>query len=349
MSHQSRPAIPLPRKLLTGFAVAILVVVTQGAFGAGGGAQSSLAASTEDEFTLVMVPDTQYAIQNKPELFYAQTNWILDNREALNIPFVLHVGDIIEWPSNTDQWDRAKQGMTTLDGNVPYQIAIGNHDMDAWAPDGYEGIEADRSTDMFNTYFPLSLFEAKPTFGGNYPEGLSDNTYFEFTAGGVDWLVISLKYDPTDDELAWADQVVAAHPDRLVIINSHNYQQGQGSQSQRTPVGDRIWDAVAKKHANVRFVFSGHWVSAGMRVDEGDNGNEVYQIQADYQTSDPVLVNENSYLRVMTVKPQEGALDVSTFSPYCAEHVVECLFMTNKTDENNEFTVTGINYSPSPE
>ena len=346
MTRRQRTAVMRPRTLLVGFLMATVLVVAQG-FPSLNGAGNRGLAMTEDEFTLIMIPDTQYAVQNKPALFYAQTNWIRANRDALNIPFVLHVGDIVEWPTTLNQWDRAKQGMSTLDGHVSYQIAIGNHDMDAWATGTHAGIEADRSTTLFNTYFPLSLFQADPTFGGNHPAGLSDNTFFEFTAGGVDWLVVSVKYNPTDAELAWADQVVAAHPDRLVIINSHNYQQGNGSQSQRTDAGDRIWNAVAKKHENVRFVFSGHWVSAGMRVDVGDHGHSVYQIQADYQTNDQLMVNENGFLRVMTVKPQAGTLEVETFSPYCAANLLECLFTTNKTDANNQFTVTGIDFSPS--
>ena len=342
MSRQSQSRSMSPRRLLTALTVTVFVVVAQM-----GGAAERLDASTDDEFTLVMIPDTQYAVQNKPQLFYAQTDWILANRDTLNIPFVLHVGDIIEWPATANQWQRAKQGMSTLDGHVPYQVAIGNHDMDAWSSGGAAAIATDRSTTLFNQHFPLSLFQAEPTFGGNHPTGLSDNTYFQFTAGGVDWLVISLKHDPTPTELAWADQVVAAHPDRLVIINSHDYQQGNGSQSQRTAAGEKIWNAVAKKHENVRFVFSGHWVSAGMRVDEGDNGNRVYQIQADYQTSNQLMVNQNSYLRVMTVNPQDGTLDVSTYSPYCADNPLQCFFQTNKTDANNQFTVTGIDFSPS--
>ena len=50
-------------------------------------------------FTLVVIPDTQLAVQNKPELFDAQTEWIVDHRRSHNIPFVVHVGDVVEWPS----------------------------------------------------------------------------------------------------------------------------------------------------------------------------------------------------------------------------------------------------------
>jgi len=291
-------------------------------------------------FTLVMIPDTQLAVQNKPELFYAQTEWILQERKRANIRFVVHVGDVVEWPSRISDWERAKMAMQPLDRKVPYQLAVGNHDFDAWACEPpatcnpWEHIEEDRSTTYFNTYFPLSLFEEWPTFGGNYPREQSDNTYFEFRAGGIDWLVITVAFNPTDAELAWAERVIAKHRNQLVIVNTHEYQDGDV----RTPTGDRIWN-VLKKYPNVRFVFSGHYVNQGMRVDLGDHGNPVYQIQADYQTYSIPDVNENGYLRVMKVDPAARTMSVQTYSPYC-DKTGEC--PAYKTDTRNQFTITDL-------
>lgn len=293
-----------------------------------------------EPFTLVMIPDTQLAVQNKPELFYAQTEWILDARKSKNIPFVVHVGDVVEWPSRISDWERARQAMRPLDGKVPYQLAIGNHDFDAWACtppatcNPWEHIATDRSTTYFNKYFPLSLFESWPTFGGNHPREQSDNTYFEFTAGGTDWLVITVAFNPTDAELAWAERVIADHPNQLVVVNTHEYQNGDV----RTPIGERIW-TVLKKYPNLRFVFSGHYVNQGVRVDAGDNGNLVYQIMADYQTYSIPNVNENSYLRVMSIDTATGTMAVQTYSPYC-DKTGECPAF--KTDPRNQFTLTGL-------
>src|SRR5512142_1243601 len=176
-------------------------------------------------FTLVVLPDSQLAVQNKPELFTAQTEWILAHRRDRNIAFVVHLGDVVEWPSRVSDWERGTAALYSLDRSVPYAISVGNHDMDAWActppetcdPNQY--IATDRSTTMFNTYFPRSLFAARCGFLGSFPADRSDNTAIAFRAGGVAWLVVSLKYRPTDEELAWADQVIAGHPGYRVIIN----------------------------------------------------------------------------------------------------------------------------------
>jgi hypothetical protein len=297
--------------------------------------------SVRSQFTLVVLPDTQLAVQNKPELFSAQTEWIVANRQARNIRFVVHVGDVVEWPSRVSDWERGTAAMARLNGVVPYTVGVGNHDFDAWACnpptscDPNQAIATDRSTTMFNRYFPRRLFAGWPSFGGSHPRGSSDNTFFTFTAGGVDWLVLSLKYRPTDGELVWANRVIASNRDRQVILNTHEYQDGTA----RSAVGERIWNTVARRHRNVRFVLSGHYVAAGARVDVGDNGNTVHQIQADYQTYSIPMVDENSYLRLMAFDTRAGTVGVTTFSPYCAA-TGQC--PSGKTDPANQFELTGV-------
>jgi hypothetical protein len=213
-------------------------------------------------FTLVVLPDAQIAVQNKPELFTAQTEWILNHREDQKIAFVAHVGDVVEWPSRLSDWQRAIAALNPLNQNVPYAISVGNHDFDAWACtpaatcDPNQAIAADRRATMFNSHFPLSMFQSQGGLLDAFPAGQSDNTAITFQAAGIEWLVVSLKYNPTDEELGWANQVIAAHPGHQVIVNAHEYQQGNN----RTAIGDRIWNTVVRKHPKVRFVLSGHYV-----------------------------------------------------------------------------------------
>lgn len=292
-------------------------------------------------FTLVVLPDSQLAVQNKPELFSAETEWIVAHRRDLNIPFVVHLGDVVEWPSRTSDWERTTAALSRLDRVVPYVISVGNHDFDAWActppetcdPNQY--IATDRSTTMFNRYFPWCRFARQPGFRDAFPPGRSDDTAVTFRAGGLAWLVVSVKYRPTDEELAWADRIIARHPGHRVIINTHEYQYG----NDRSETGERIWNTLARKHRNVRFVLSGHYTTAGRRVDRGDAGNAVYQIQADYQTYSIPLVDENGYLRLMSFDTGAGTLSVRTFSPYC-EATGEC--PAYKTDPDNEFDLAAV-------
>jgi len=51
-------------------------------------------AAAED-FTVVVLPDTQFYSESFPTTFTAQTQWIMDNRDTLNIEYVAGVGDIV--------------------------------------------------------------------------------------------------------------------------------------------------------------------------------------------------------------------------------------------------------------
>ncbi len=265
-----------------------------------------------EPFTIIMVPDTQYTVQNWPNDYFAQMDWIVGNRDALNIRFVTHVGDLQETAYRIVDWNNAVEGLDTLQGNVPYTIAIGNHDFDAWADGGdpNENIETDRSTSTFNEYVPKSRVAAAYTFGDSYPDGSNDNSFHTLAAGGTDFLILTLKYRPIEEELAWGRSVVEAHPDHLVIIVTHEYlSRTEGPSAD----GQRVWDGLAKLYPNVWMVLSGHLTGENRRVSMGDHGNSVIEILADFQST--TNREANSYLRIMEMDPVGGTIEVQTYSP----------------------------------
>src|ERR1035437_9279941 len=82
-------------------------------------------------FTVVALPDTQCYTRKYSgathEIFTAQTQWIVDHKDELNIAFVLHEGDITDGNSAWE-WTNARASMSLLNGVVPYALAVGNHD-----------------------------------------------------------------------------------------------------------------------------------------------------------------------------------------------------------------------------
>jgi len=54
-------------------------------------------------FTVVALPDTQIYADDHPELFDAQTTWIADQADALNIAFVTHLGEVVNNGPNERQ------------------------------------------------------------------------------------------------------------------------------------------------------------------------------------------------------------------------------------------------------
>jgi len=271
-----------------------------------------------ENFTMVMLPDTQYASEYWPEVFRAQMSWVDTQQATRNIRYVLHVGDVIDNSDQLAQWNNSKSAMGLPTDDVPYIIGPGNHDLDSTST---------RAATRYNTHYPRSTFTPLPSFGGTYPATANDNAYHTFTAGGVDWLVLAMKWAPSDAEIAWANQVVAAHRYHNAILVTHAYQNGTTKDAN----GNKLWTNLVSKHANFRFTFSGHYVNAGVITQAGVNGNIVHQIQADYQNS--TQRDPNSFLRIMTYNPTTDTLDIKTYSPF---------LNTYKTDAKNQFVLSNI-------
>ncbi len=43
------------------------------------------------DFSIIVLPDTQNEVQNHPNVFMSQINWIVKNQKNLNIQAVVHV------------------------------------------------------------------------------------------------------------------------------------------------------------------------------------------------------------------------------------------------------------------
>ena len=115
-------------------------------------------------WTLVVMPDTQHYSETAAYLphFKAQTQWIVDHEESHNIKYVLHEGDVVNVPTATQQWVNARAALDTLNGNVPYAIAPGNHDY------GTAGTANNRQS-LFhqpNYFGPGTPYATQPSIGG---------------------------------------------------------------------------------------------------------------------------------------------------------------------------------------
>jgi hypothetical protein len=273
------------------------------------------------KFTVIVFPDTQKEIATKPEMFFSQINWIKQSRDSLSIPIVLHVGDIVDLDVY-HQWEIASEGFDILDkAGIPYALAVGNHDNQS-RPGKYTQNEVSgninarlRNTQKFNSYFPVYRFHLQR---GQFEPGKSDNAYYTFKAGGLNWLVLSYEFSPRRGVLNWAEKVIDDHPDYNVILLTHYFLRDGGvigPIEQRT-YGDlspqEVYDLLIKNHKNILMVISGHTGTSASRVDEGEHGNKIYEILQDYQGQDL----GGGYLRLLTIDPDAHAITAKMYSPY---------------------------------
>lgn len=295
-------------------------------------------STTARNFTIIVLPDTQYysASMNggTPEMFEAQTRWIVENRKELNIVFVTQVGDLVQNGDDVpDEWQAADAAMSLLDdpettglaGGIPFGIAVGNHDQSP-------ADDADGSTSYFNRYFGLSRFSGKEYYGGHYGENY-DNHYELFSASGLDFLVINIEYDlsPDEDVHSWADSVLKEYPDRQAILVTH-YLIDSGNPAEFSPQGQSIYDAL-KDNPNLFLMIGGHIGSnggEGQRVDTY-NGSTVISILVDYQNREN---GGNGMLRILRFNPAQNEILARTFSP-----VANSGRGSFETDEDSEFVL----------
>ncbi|MBN2580618.1 MAG: metallophosphoesterase [Pirellulales bacterium] len=281
-------------------------------------------------WTLAILPDTQIYSESYPAIYNAQTQFLVNNKTALNLAYVLHEGDITD-NNNTTEWARASSAMQYLDNaGISYSLCPGNHDL---------GSNSDNRTSLMSNYFPVSRLAARTeTFGGVYPgEPTSPhNSYSMFSAGGTDWLVLSLEFGPRDQIVAWADSVLKQYPDRQAMILTHAYLYSDntrydyatyGLSQQSTPYkygiaglpggvndGQEMWDQL-KDNPNLQFVFCGHVLNdgTGYLASTAEQGNVVHQILANYQF---LTSGGNGYMRLLEFLPDGQTVHVRTYSPY---------------------------------
>jgi len=259
-----------------------------------------------EDFTIIALPDTQHYSDQHPELYHAQTAWIAEQVDLLNIVFVTHLGDIVQ---NRDQdetaWVVADAAMARLDGIVPYSVLPGNHDM-----------EIDGISRFYETYFPASRFKDYDWWGGDFNQN-KDN-YQLFSAGGDDYVILHMQFCPPDEAIAWADEVLEKYADRRAIFSTHSYLDQEGERvgkckatSDGNNSGINLWNKVVRPNPNIFLVLSGHIPGAARRTD-APNGTDIFQLLSDYQDDENY---GNGYLRIMRFQPNANRIRVTTYSP----------------------------------
>ena len=288
--------------------------------------------------TVVVLPDTQYYSSSHPDIFAAQTRWIVEQQAARNIAVALHVGDLVD-TDNTAQWTVANSSMRALDGLVPYLLVPGNHDSDA-----------NRVSLIDNYFAPATM----PWITGTMTAGQIENNYALVDIGPQKWLILGIEFGPRDAVLTWADTVLKTYPTLPAIIVTHAYLYGDvrydfatygTSQAYYprfygfTPTegindGEDIWQKLIVPNPNVRLVFCGHLSAPGRLTSLRADGSPVHQILSDYQwlyANTPDDLGGSGYLRTLQFDYRKREIRVQTYSPYLD---------TFLTDDGNQFTVS---------
>ena len=287
----------------------------------------------QEDFTIVVLPETQnYAegINGTPAIFNAQTQWIVENRDELNIVYVAHVGDIVQYADQENEWIRVNEAMSKLEDppGIPYGIAVGNHDKYIYRnmPVFIEGHRV-VTTRLYNKYFGVARFEDKAWYGEHYGRN-NDNYYHLLTFGGLDFIILYLEFSGDIDVLGWADTVLQEYQNRRAVVVSHYLLEVDGHFSNQ---GKAIYRTL-RDNSNLFLMLCGHWTGEVYRSDTFA-GNTVYTVMADYQDRKN---GGDGWLRIMRFSPVDRKIDFSTYSPTLGK---------SEMDGDSKFT---LDYDMSP-
>ena len=290
----------------------------------------------EGNYTFTFLPDTQNTIKFTPQVSDAATEWLIDNREDINLAATMHVGDLVENWDSDEQWKSAQQAFLPLaQAGIPSVFVPGNHDLNS------------NTAEVYRKYFGKgSAYEEAAKEGGFdvvfEPSGGDSRMAGSYTfveAGSYTYLLIQMMYEPNDDELAWMDSVLSEYGSYPAIITSHNIFSCSDSKPDECTLneqGERIW-GVAKRHDNVFLLTAGHNHGSGFIDLENNFGNPVIGMLVDYQFS---YNGGNAWYRFMEMDEGANKIYFSTFSPYEASlnesektGYFDLNFMTGKGNE----------------
>ena len=252
---------------------------------------------------IAFLPDTQNYTRYKPAIYEAQIDYLVDQKDDLNLAWVGHVGDIVQmWtiPEYSSEWTFVQEEMEKLTtADIGWGLSPGNHD--------YEN--GTRNSTVLNTHFPLSSFTGMTSFGGSYDTN-SDNTYHTVTIQDEEWLIMVLEFGPRYVIIEWANDIIENNSSKQCIIMTHALLVGQdvprlneflissdnhapsngyglGSVPTGCNNGIDLWNDLIYPNNNVRLAICGHdgdsSTGSALKKAYHADGSEVYNILTNYQ------------------------------------------------------------------
>ena len=210
--------------LLVGVIFGVMSMTASAARGTGGTINTStdwkenglgLVKGEDYAYSFAVVGDTQnlnyYDVNNNTTHMNTLYQWLVDNKDAKNIQYVMGVGDITQsWHTGyaqiTPEWKHAAGAVAILDGVIPYSLVRGNHDLSSAAKGFFNGVfgigdnlGTDKNgNDVDNQYYEdlVKLSEQKDSQGrpmaGIRVDGRIEDTYRKVTMGDHNYIIFTL-------------------------------------------------------------------------------------------------------------------------------------------------------------
>ena len=313
-------------------------------------------------WTLAVIPDTQRLAANNASAYNTLMQYIVDEYNAGNIDFMIHLGDVVNTGGNSTQWGVAETAMDRLRTNdVEFLMTAGNWDYDSGNSD------ANRSTSTYwESAFPHSYWSAKSWHIESYQD-ITTNQCAIKTFGNKRYLFLTLEVWARPAVLSWADRMIAENPADRIIVATHGLTEprgtfmpdnagtdnwGQGGSPDKYGIcglsadgncssGEEIRDNFLSKHENIILTMCGHDVAFGsngqgtdaetafskttLTVNSKTNNVHLFNYQNDLSNS----YADSAFMRLYTFDHSDNSCDVVTYNP---------VQDSSLTDSENQFS-----------
>ena len=313
--------------------------------------QFTTSSTSGDEFTIAVMGDTQNYVDygNDPAdsdcqdmgPFTAMMNWIIANKTAENIKYVVSLGDITDQYGATDtgaegQWIRAHDTYEALKvAGIPFGVVPGNHDMNFASGGNYPNNGTTFPVNpFFNQYFGRSQFPSYNVAG--FPTSASNENHYDVvnTPAG-DLMILYLRWHHMESEAqaayTWAYDMMnnPVNADKKVIVVTHfavassddnlDGKKDWGEQCYQTPCYSQasgIYDKL-KSLPNFFMFLGGHSTREVDRLDTY-NGRTVKSFTTDFSAS--CTPGSASYyppgvIRTMKFSASKDVIEFKSFLP----------------------------------
>jgi hypothetical protein len=292
--------------------------------------------------TLAILPDTQYYASCRSPHLRAQSEWVVDQAQALNIRAVLQLGDLTEH-NTPEEWEFVRDALAPAMAKLPAFLATGNHDH------GDQG-SANRRFTLFQKYFPTPAPRTAATLATTWHPGDLENAYYRIVLPKATLGVMVLEWSPRQEAVMWANHVLTRYSRDRVIFVTHAYLYndntrydwaGKGPTQEWNPNtygtsglsteqldaqysprvtsddaydGERLWRELVSLHPGVFLTLNGHVLGdgTGQLSSRGSSGNVVHQVLVNYQMLEQGGLG---FLRLLEISPRGDRLRMKTFSP----------------------------------
>ena len=304
------------------------------------GSNEDYQLKNEDNYNIVLLPDTQNTVEFRPDVMNAAIDGLIDSADALNVAGVIHLGDVVDNNDNDEQYVHARESFYRLpDSGVKFLVQMGNHD------------GGDSTYNYSNSFSGKSPEWTSRTdwYLTQSPNGDGNSSYMLLQAGSYNYLIISLScsgsasgtngntgWDHNDED--WLRSVLEKYPNCPTIVTTHDLQNCSDTEPSAIKLssrGNQLWNIV-KDYDQVFMLVGGHSHGSGVAELTNTNGKQVISILTDLQFG---YNGGNGWFRYLEFDESADKIYYSIYSPYAASLSAEektffdVNFLTGKGNE----------------